>query len=83
MPIQIKASTTMVMHTPIIPTVMPMIMVSPSLLSKPSDMMSMPQPGGKLVMGMGSAIDIAKTNENVPIIFSQVFTLMLVIRGLR
>ncbi len=61
--------------TPIIPTIMPMIMVRPSLLSKPSDIMRMPQPGGKFVMGMGSAIDIAKTNENVPIIFSQVFTL--------
>ena len=55
MPIDKSISMIIVMPTPIVPTIIPISMVRPSLLNSPSDMMSMPQPGGKLVNGSGMA----------------------------
>ena len=76
MPIHSNTRMIMVMPTPIVPMIMPMSMVMPSLLSNPRDIMRMPQPGGKLVSGMGSDIDNAKTNAKMPMIRSQVCTLI-------
>lgn len=66
----------MVMPIPIVPMIMPINMVKPSRLRSPNDMISIPQPGGKLVRGIGSAIDTANTNEKIPIILSHVGTLI-------
>ena len=68
--------TIIVIPIPMVPIIMPINMVSPSLLKRPRDMISIPHPGGKLVNGRGSAIDRAKTKEKIPIILCHVCTLI-------
>ena len=76
MPIHNNTRIIIVMPTPTVPTIMPISIVIPSLLSSPSDIISIPQPGGKLVKGKGRDMDNAKTKEKILMILSQVGTLM-------
>mgnify|MGYP003559724900 FL=1 len=55
MPIHSMTKMIIVMPMPIVPMIMPINMVTPSLFSRPSDITSIPRPGGKLTKGMGSA----------------------------
>ena len=66
MPIHNAMSTIMAMPMPTVPINMPTRIVKPSRLSSPNDMINMPQPGKKLVRGIGNAIDTANTNAKTP-----------------